>query len=77
VELTSILITNAPTKIIPIMAKNTMVATTRTGLNIYGGIGFSKGGQRGLRLFTHHLELCFEADQESSSSQGNDGPDGK
>ena len=76
-ELTSILITNAPTKIIPIMAKNTMVATMRTGLNICGGMGFSGGGQRGLRFFTHHLELCFEADQEPSSSQGNYGSDGK
>jgi len=41
------LITNAPTKINPIMAKKTMVATIRTGLNIYYRVGVSKGWVRG------------------------------
>ena len=57
-ELTSILITNAPTKIIPIMAKNTMVATTRTGLNICGGDRVQRGWVEGVEVLSRTILSC-------------------
>ena len=56
------------------MIKKTMVATIRTGLNIYHGVGFSGGKVEG--NFAYEFELCGEADKESCSSQGNDSPEG-
>jgi hypothetical protein len=38
--LTSILMTKAPTNTRPMVAKNTMVATTRTGLNICQNVNY-------------------------------------
>ena len=68
--------TNAPTKIKPIMARNTIVATMRTGLNIYYGIGFNEGLVEGNRDSTHQLELCAETDEKPCSSEGNDSSEG-
>lgn len=54
------------------MAKNTRVATIRTGLNIYLTQGsMSDRAEGGRDPFTHQLELCLEAEQEPRSSQGN------
>ena len=67
---------NALTKINPVMARNTIVATMWTGLNVYYGIGFSEGWVEGDRDSTHQLELCAEADQKPCSSEGNDSSKG-
>jgi hypothetical protein len=55
------------------MAKNTRVATIRTGLNICLTHGFvsDKAEPGGRDPSTHQLELCLEADQEPRSGQGN------
>ena len=67
---------NALTKINPVMARNTIVATMRTGLNVYYGIGFSERWVERDRDSAHQLELCAEADQKPCSSEGNDSSEG-
>ena len=51
---------NALTKINPVMARNTIVATMWTGLNVYYGIGFSEGWVGGIGTLRTSLSCALK-----------------